>query len=156
MEKVDFYTEYVGKDLILRPFKSFVCSVASERETELVARIIPLFQSEGSGKTRLCLELLEVLKCGWYCIYREEKNHLMRTPASTFNAPELSVNTKIEFFPTPVQINVRAPESLYKRIKAHLHALLYKNPDYFEAVKLAPFPCHLDQKPSPVGTLNSR
>lgn len=63
-------SEFIGKDFILAPFRDYIVNVALT-DTSVFARIVHLAQSSGTGKTRLCLELLFDLKCGWYCVYRQ-------------------------------------------------------------------------------------
>jgi hypothetical protein len=64
--------EFVGKNFILGPFKQYVIHVA--KFPTVIAKMIHIAQSSGTGKTRLCLELVLDMRAGWYCVYRKENS----------------------------------------------------------------------------------
>ena len=57
-------------DRILSPFVEFVKKVATLQNARLLARMFHLAQSTGTGKTMLCLHLIQACKRGIYCVYR--------------------------------------------------------------------------------------
>ncbi len=62
---------FLHADRIFRPFHEFVQKVASADEKLLLARLFHIAQSSGTGKTRVCLELISKLNRGIYCVFRQ-------------------------------------------------------------------------------------
>ncbi len=63
---------FQGRSFILNPFINYVLSLADCDSRILFAKLFHLFQSSGTGKTKLCLELITKLGCGSYLVYRKD------------------------------------------------------------------------------------
>lgn len=63
---------FLDADKIFKPFYDYVLEAANPALKNLIARLFHLAQSSGTGKTMLCLYLIEKLRNGIYCVYREK------------------------------------------------------------------------------------
>ena len=65
---------FLNADRILAPFLEFLNACANCPPNSIIVRLLHLAQSTGTGKTMLCLYLLETLNNGIYCVYRSNSS----------------------------------------------------------------------------------